>query len=227
MIKLSPAEREAERLKPHLGMFFQESGIARLKAAAKMDKDDPAFREGTSYSLVRFLVASIAALHRVTLADQKLTQTDVKRRRAVTRKIAAICRLWEKKEELPDYLWRAFLISIWHEASAERALAKITGRKRGRPQFWAFGRLIEMLADNYRRATSRPAIVKFNNAPTKQKERYSGPFSELIEEAYSQVLAAWEASGFKVAQLPAPSNRDARLDYARKRQPKRVTALQK
>jgi len=182
---------------------------------AAVQIDDPEFGDETAFALIRFLLASVAALNRVTPADRKLARAEIKRRRLATRKIAAVCQLW-KKDRLPQYLWNALIDSIWNEISSERALVKITKPSQGRPQHRAFRKLIEMLAQNYQRTTGRKPLVKFNIAPVKVKRRYSGPFADLVEVVHSQAMEVWKASGFKPGQLPAPNNLEARLDSARK-----------
>ena len=211
MMNLPRAERDVDRVKTHLGRIFEKSSISRRMTAAQID--DSEFGDETSFTLVRFLFASVAAFSRVTPGDRKFVRAEIERRRLATQKIAAVCRLW-KKDRLPQYLWSAFIDSIWSEISAERALVKIAERKRGRPPYRAFGKLIEMLAQNYQKATGRKPVVKFE--PTKVKHCYSGPFADLIEEVHSQAMEVWKASGFKPTQLPTPNNQEARLDYARK-----------
>lgn len=211
MMKVLPAKRDVERLQPCLKMILESSNVSQREVAAKLKNPDPTFQEGTSKALFDFLFASIAAAHRTSPADRKFTMLEVKRRRAATRKIAAACRLW-KTDDLPDDLWRAYLISIWHENFAERNLARIEKLKVGRPQYRAFDKLVRTLAEHYRRATGQDAIVKFDNA---REPRCSGDFADLIEESYGQAIKVLNASGIR-NRLAAPTDKAARLEYARK-----------
>ena len=211
MMKTEPANRDVERLKPHLKMAFESSRVRRREAVIKLINPDPEFQEGTSKALFYFLIASIAAAHRGTPADRAMTARGVNRRRAATRKIAAACRLWEQ-DDPPDDLFRALLISIWHEIVAERDLAKIKTLNRGRPPYRAFNKFIRTLAQQYKRATGQSAIIKLNNS---RDQRYSGPFADLLEEIYSQANEIWKSSGFEM-RLATPTSKEAQLDYARK-----------
>jgi hypothetical protein len=205
------AKRDVERLQPFLKMILESSNVRQREAAAKLKHPDPTFQEGTSKALFEFLIASVAAAHRTSRVDRKFMMLEVKRRRAATRKIAAACALW-KSDDLPDDLWREYLISIWHKNFAERSLARIEKLKVGRPPFRAFDKFVLTLADRYKRATGQDAIVKFNNA---REPRCYGDFADLIEESYGQAIQVLNASGLR-SRLAAPTDKAGRLDHARK-----------
>ena len=209
-MKVLLADREVQRLKPYLKMVFERSSVKQREAVAKIKKPDPTFQEATSEAIFHFLFGSIAAAHRVTPADRKSMMLKVKLRRAATRKIAAACRLW-KSDNLPDDLWRAYLISIWHENLAEQS-ARIEKLKVGRPPYRAFDKLVRTLAEHYERATGQDAIVKFDTA---REPRCYGDFADLIEETYGQAIKVLKASGIR-NRLANPADKAARLDHARK-----------
>jgi hypothetical protein len=211
MMKILAAERDVDRLRPYLKTIRKSSNVRQRETAAKLKNANPTFQDGTSKALFVFLFASIAAAHRISPSDRKFMVLEVKRRRAATRKIAAACRLW-KFGDLPDDLWRAYLVSIWHENLVERNLARIGKPKVGRPQYRAFDKFVRSLAEQYKHATGQDAIVKFDNA---REPRCSGDFADLIEESYRQALKVLHTSGIR-NRLAAPTDKAARLDYARK-----------
>ena len=104
--------------------------------------------------------------------------------------------------------------SIRLEDFAERNFAKIGKFEQGRQRYRAFDKFVRTLAQHFERATSETAIVKLNNSRG-PNQRCSGAFADLLEVIYAEAKEIWKVSGLK-PRFAAPSNREARLDYARK-----------
>jgi hypothetical protein len=219
MMKVEPAKRDLELLKPHFRLVRTNEAYSRWEAAAGLNQPDGKFRDEVAYAVIRFLTGSIAAAHRAMPADRKALEHRLKRDRRAKYLIAQCCRLYG--ENVPSYLEAVLKEAIDREVAVEHAITQLGVFKRGKQPYREFGKLVRSLGVHYRSATNKAPIVKFNNARG-AGERCSGHFAELIEAAFAVAKLAWTRSGIK-APLFSPTSKDQRLDYARKElQPKRA-----
>jgi hypothetical protein len=212
MMKVPPAERDIEQLKPHLKLLFDEAASSRWQSAAVLNSTDTQFRDGIGQAITHLLIGSLAASHRVRPADRKEIKILADRERDATRLIAEACRLYGG--EVPNHLETALLLSTHRELAMERNAAQIAKLRPGRPRYRAFARFVRLAALAYERATNKSAIVKVDNARA-AGDRCSGPFGELLEAAFADAAAIYKRAGFRTG-LDSPRDKDARLDYARK-----------
>jgi hypothetical protein len=219
MMKVEPANRDLGLLKPHFELVFTNDAYSSWEAAAGLDHPDWKFRDGVGYAVIRFLTGAIAARHRLVPADRKALERKLKRERKAKHLIVQSRRLYG--ENVPSYLEAAVMEAIARVARVERDLAEVGVFKTGRQPYRPFAKFVRSIGDQYRSATNKAPIVKFNNARG-AGERCSGDFAELIEATFAVAQLIWTRSRIR-RSIFAPNSKDQRLDYARKElQPKRA-----
>jgi len=212
MMKVRPAERDVERLKPHLKLVFAKDAALRWQSAAELDSASVEFRDKIARAIVSLLIGSIATSHRVRPSDRNEIENLRSRERKATRLIAQACQLYGQNE--PRELGRALFGSIYRELETERAAAQLGRLQCGRPKYRAFAKFVRLVGEAYESASNKSAIVKVDSARA-DSEQYSGPFSKLLEEGRADAAVIWKRAGFNTS-LDGPLGRNARLEFARK-----------
>ena len=93
LMKVGPAQRDVERLKPHLGLL-SERAVLRWQSAADLNAANASFRTEIGQAIVRLVIGSIATSHLVRPRERAEIEKSLQRQRKVTRLIAAACRLY-------------------------------------------------------------------------------------------------------------------------------------
>jgi hypothetical protein len=103
LMKVGPAQRDVERLKPHLGLLFSEQAVLRWQSAADLHAANASFRTEIGQAIVRLVIGSIGTSHLVRPRDRAEIEKSLHCQRKVTRLIAVACRLyrsrWGKRAE--------------------------------------------------------------------------------------------------------------------------------
>jgi hypothetical protein len=215
LIKVPPAERDFERLKPHLKPSIFEDAAPRWQSAAKLDSTSVEFQDNVYRAIIYLLFRSIAALHTIRPDDRKHIGKLLRRERSATQLIAEACRLYGSGwGAAPREMEWALFVSIYRQATLENAAAQLKKMPLGRPRYRAFETFARQVAEAYKSASNRYSIVKIDYARS-VAERCSGPFAELLETAYKDAVVIWNRAGFETA-IDGPRDRNARLEYARK-----------
>jgi len=211
LMKVGSAERDVERLKPHLGLLFSEQAVLRWQTAADLNAANADFRTEIGQAIVRLVIGSIATSHLVRPRER----AEIEKQRKATRGIEAACRQYGPRwgSALPE-LEKVLSWSTAEQAALDVAAAQIEKLRRGRTPYGAYAKFVRFVGEAYETASNKSAIVKFDNARSAD-ERCSGPFGDLLEAARGDAAEIHKRAGFATG-LDGPRDRNARLDYARK-----------
>jgi hypothetical protein len=215
LTRVGPAQRDFERVKPHVGLLFSEQAVSRWQSAADLNAANTSFRTEIAHAILRLVFGSIATDHVVRPRDRAEIEKLLRRQRKVTQLIATACRLYGSRwGSAPRELEKVLFVSIAQQAALEVVAVQIDKFRRGRPGYWAYAKFVRLVGEAYETASNEPAIVKVNNARSAD-ERFSGPFADLLETAREDAAEIWKRASL-ATRLDGPRGRDARLDYARK-----------
>jgi hypothetical protein len=217
-LKVQPAQRDLERLKPFLlepSLFKVKDALSRWQSAAELGSASNEFRDKIYEAIVHLLIGSIAANRRVHPHDRREIENRLRREREARRLIARACELYgsqpgsaRRELESVHSRWIAREAELKHDAQ------QIAELRRGRAPYGAFAKFVRLVGEAYESTTNQPAIVKINYGRANDK-RCSGPFGALLEAARADASAIWEKASFGTS-LNGPRDPIARLEYARK-----------
>jgi hypothetical protein len=215
LMKVQPAERDLEQLKPHLKASLFKDAVPRWQSAANLYFASVEFCDKVFFAIILLLIGSIAANHRVRFHDKSEIKKSLRCEHKAVRRLASACRLYGTGWGCaPREQERALFVSICRVAALENAMDQLKKLREGRPKYQAFEKLVCLVKEAYETASGEPAEVKIDYARPVDG-RCSGPFAELLEAARTDADKIWKMAGFKTI-LDGPHDRNARLKYANK-----------